>query len=172
MKLVTLFAAAALAAVGADPTALVVDRGLPQANWNNAAGIAERSNVRWTLYEQGFVADEFRLGEPGEKRVVDRIRLWAAPGAKGIDPAALGDFYSKVQLFAGEYSLAEGSWRETMKASPKPIPPPKDCPADVWSAFPHALHGFATITSRVKYLIHKSGRKQFLRLNWQAFPRG
>ena len=41
MKLVTLFAAAALAAVGADPTALVVDRGLPQANWNNAAGIAE-----------------------------------------------------------------------------------------------------------------------------------
>jgi len=101
MKLVPLFAAAALAAVGADPTTLVVDRGLPQANWNNAAGIAERSNVRWTLYEQGFVADEFRLGEPGEKWVVDRIRLWAVPGAKGIDPATLGDFYSKVQLFAG-----------------------------------------------------------------------
>ena len=92
MKLVSLFAAGTLAAVAADPAALVVDRGLPQANWNNAAGVAERSNVRWTLYEQGFVADEFRLGEPGEKWVVDRIRVWAVPGAKGVDPAALGDF--------------------------------------------------------------------------------
>jgi len=101
MKLVSLLAAGTLAAVAADPSALVVDRGLPQANWNNAAGVAERSNVRWTLYEQGFVADEFRLGEPGERWVVDRIRVWAVPGAKGVDPAALGDFYSKVELFVG-----------------------------------------------------------------------
>ena len=28
---------------------LVVDRGLPRANWNNDAGVTARSNVRWTL---------------------------------------------------------------------------------------------------------------------------
>lgn len=117
MKLVSLFAAGTLAAVAADPAALVVDRGLPQANWNNAAGVAERSNVRWTLYEQGFVADEFRLGEPGEKWVVDRIRVWAVPGAKGVDPAALGDFYSRVQLFAGP---AEGDLQAIASADLAP----------------------------------------------------
>ena len=80
-------------------------------------------------------------------------------------------YLTPKKLEAGEYTLAEGSWQESMKASPKPIPPPKNCPADVWSAFPHALHGFANITSRVKYLIHeKSGRKQSLKLNWQPFP--
>ena len=117
MKLVSLFAAGTLAAFSADPSALVVDRGLPQANWNNAAGVAERSNVRWTLYEQGFVADEFRLGEPGEKWVVDKIRVWAVPGAKGVDPAALGDFYSKVQLFVGP---AEGDLKAVASADLAP----------------------------------------------------
>lgn len=101
MKLVTFFAAATMAALAADPSTLVVDRGLPQANWNNAAGVTERSNVRWTLYEQGFVADEIRLGEPGEKWVVDKVRVWTVPGARGIDPATLGDFYSNVRLYLG-----------------------------------------------------------------------
>jgi hypothetical protein len=80
-------------------------------------------------------------------------------------------YLTPKKLETGEYTLAEGSWRETMKVSPQPIPLPKNCPADVWSAFPHALHGFATITSRVKYLIHKSGRKETLRLNWQPLQR-
>lgn len=117
MKLVSLFAAGTMAAFSVDPSALMVDRGLPQANWNNAAGVTERSNVRWTLYEQGFVADEFRLGEPGEKWVVDKVRVWAVPGARGVDPAALGDFYSKVQLFVGP---AEGDLKAIASADLAP----------------------------------------------------
>lgn len=76
-------------------------------------------------------------------------------------------YLTPKKLETGEYTLAEGSWQESMKTNPKPIPPPKHCAADLWSAFPHALHGFATISSRVKYLIHKSGDRNRFRLDWQ-----
>jgi hypothetical protein len=85
----------------ADPQ-LVVDRGLPKANLNNQAGIESRSNVRWTLYEEGFVGDDIVIGQPGENWIVDRIRVWTVPGGDDIgDPDYLSDFYEDVRLYFG-----------------------------------------------------------------------
>lgn len=80
---------------------LVVDRGLPRANWNNDAGVTARANVRWTLYGQGFVGDDFTIGRSGEHWVVDTLRVWVVPGAFESDPATLGDVYQDVRLYVG-----------------------------------------------------------------------
>ncbi|MGA2882101.1 MAG: hypothetical protein ABSG13_24380 [Bryobacteraceae bacterium] len=80
--------------------ALVVDRGLPQANLNNASG-DYRSNVRWSLYESGFLGDDFTVGAVGERWVVDTIRVWTVPGVNATDPEHLGDFYQDVRLYFG-----------------------------------------------------------------------
>jgi hypothetical protein len=80
--------------------ALLVDRGLPQANLNNAAG-DYRSNVRWSLYDSGFLGDDFTVGAVGEHWVIDTVRVWTVPGAKEIDPEHLGDFYQDVRLYFG-----------------------------------------------------------------------
>jgi hypothetical protein len=86
--------------------ALVVDRGLPQANLNNASG-DYRSNVRWSSYESGFLGDDFTVGVPGESWVIDSIRVWTVPGAGKADPDHLGDFYQDIRLYfgGGEESL-------------------------------------------------------------------
>ncbi len=86
-------------AFAADP-ALVVDRGLPQANLNNASGPV-RSNVRWGNHEHGFLGDDFTIGLPGERWVIDSIRTWAVPGTAEIQYPHLGDFYQDVRLHVG-----------------------------------------------------------------------
>lgn len=102
MKLHRLIGAAALlASASFAQDTLVVDRGLPRANWNNDAGVTARANVRWTLYSQGFVGDDFVVGKAGERWVVNTLRVWAVPGAFGEDPAALGDVYQDVRLYVG-----------------------------------------------------------------------
>lgn len=93
-----LFAASAFAQ---EDGTLVVDRGLPRANWNNSAGATARANVRWTLYSDGFAGDDFVIGKPGEKWVVNTLRVWAVPGAFGSDPAFLGDVYQDLRLYVG-----------------------------------------------------------------------
>lgn len=80
---------------------LVVDRGLPKTNWNNDAGETARANVRWTLYSQGFVGDDFVIGQAGERYVVNTLRVWAVPGAFDTDPATLGDVYQDIRLYVG-----------------------------------------------------------------------
>lgn len=90
-----------LPALADDAPQLVFDRGLPTANLNNAGGDSNRSNVRWSLYAQGFVGDDFSIGQPGEKWVIDRIRTWAVPGIAGEDPTALGSYYQDVRLYFG-----------------------------------------------------------------------
>jgi hypothetical protein len=80
--------------------ALVVNRGLPQANLNNVSGAA-RSNVRWASGDTGFMGDHFTIGSPGEQWVIDSIRTWAVPGLSEIDPDHLGDFYEDVRLYFG-----------------------------------------------------------------------
>ncbi len=80
--------------------ALLVDRGLPQANLNNASG-DYRSNIRWSSYEGGFLGDDFTVGALGESFVVDTIRVWAVPGVNAFDPDHLGDFYQDVRLYFG-----------------------------------------------------------------------
>ncbi len=90
----------ALPAFSADP-ALVVDRGLPQANLNNSSGAA-RSNVRWGWNDHGFLGDDFQIGAPGEKWVIDSIRTWAVPGVAGSTLPHLGDYYQDVRLHFGQ----------------------------------------------------------------------
>jgi hypothetical protein len=84
----------------AAPPALVVNRGLPQANLNNASG-DYRSNVRWSLYDSGFLGDDFSVGTVGESWVIDTIRVWTVPGVAETDPEHLGDFYQDVRLYVG-----------------------------------------------------------------------
>ncbi len=89
----------ACTAFAADP-ALVVDRGLPQVNLNTPAGGA-RSNIRWSWYDHGFVGDDFAIGRPGERWVIDAIRTWTVPGDQASDPQRLGDLYQDVRLYFG-----------------------------------------------------------------------
>jgi len=84
----------------AAPPALVVNRGLPQANLNNVSG-DYRSNVRWSLYDSGFLGDDFTVGAAGESWVIDSIRVWTVPGVTETDPEHLGDFYQDVRLYVG-----------------------------------------------------------------------
>lgn len=90
----------ALPAFTAD-SVLVVDRGLPTANLNNASGPA-RSNVRWGWHEHGFLGDDFTIGAPGEHWVIDSIRTWTVPGGAGATLQHLGDFYQDVRLYFGQ----------------------------------------------------------------------
>jgi hypothetical protein len=91
--------ALSLPLLAADPQ-LVVDRGLPQSNLNDASGAA-RSNVRWAIPDDGFLGDDFTIGAPGEKWVIDSIRTWTVPGVRGKDPLHLGDFFQDVRLYFG-----------------------------------------------------------------------
>ena len=86
--------------VFAADTAPVVDRGLPQANLNNASGTT-RSNVRWSRDEDGFIGDDFTIGAVGERWVIDSIRVWTVPGSSHGQPAQLGEFYQDVRLYLG-----------------------------------------------------------------------
>src|SRR5215475_8777700 len=92
-----------LPAVAAEPM-LVVDRGLPQVNLNSAAGPV-RSNVRWSWYGHGFLGDDFTVGQPGERWVIDSIRTWTVPGNAEANLPYLGDFYQDVRLHFGKTDL-------------------------------------------------------------------
>jgi hypothetical protein len=94
-----LCAALASPVFAADP-APAVDRGLAQANLNGAAG-DYRSNVRWSLYDSGFLGDDFSVGAAGESWVIDAIRVWTVPGAASSEAEHLGDFYHDVRLYFG-----------------------------------------------------------------------
>lgn len=99
----------------AEPT-LVVDRGLPQANLNSASG-DYRSNIRWSLYDSGFIGDDFTVGTVGESWAIDTIRLWTVPGVNATDPDHLGDFYQDVRLYVGN---EEGGVTPSMTGLLKP----------------------------------------------------
>jgi hypothetical protein len=82
-------------------SAAVVDRGLPQANLNNASGPV-RSNVRWGWHDHGFLGDDFSIGAAGERWVIDSIRTWAVPGSGEAVYSHLGDFFQDVRLHFGQ----------------------------------------------------------------------
>lgn len=77
-----------------------VDRGLPTANLNLAAG-AERSNVDWADETGGINGDDFTVGQAGETWVIDTVRIWADSGLAGDDAYRLGDTFSDVTLYGG-----------------------------------------------------------------------
>lgn len=90
MTLKTLFIAAALTCgvISASAQTLVVDRGLPTANINNAAG-NNRSNVSWGWYGNDYMsADDFTLGSAGgtDHWEITSIRTWVTIGSGYGDP--------------------------------------------------------------------------------------
>jgi hypothetical protein len=94
--------AAAAPALIAQP-AIVVDRGLPKVNLNNTSGPV-RSNVRWGWHQQGFMGDDFTIGAPGERWVVESIRTWAVPGTREHNFTRLGEAFQDVRLYFGSES--------------------------------------------------------------------
>jgi len=88
---VTVFAAASL----------VVNRGLPTANLNNAAG-ASRSNVAWSFGNDYITGDDFTIGSAGQSWVITKIRTWSINGTP--ETAEMGDRFSSVSLYGGTAS--------------------------------------------------------------------
>jgi hypothetical protein len=84
-------------------SAPVVDRGLPKVNLNNASGPV-RSNVRWGWHQHGFMGDDFTMGVPGERWVIESIRTWAVPGTGARRPGRLGEAFQDVRLYFGSAS--------------------------------------------------------------------
>ena len=103
---------------------LVVDRGLPKINLNNNSGSA-RSNVRWGDTEERFLGDDFTIGAPGERWVIDAIRTWTVPGTAAHHPERLGDAFQDVRLYIGSAKkdltpVAAGAFTEGSDANDNP----------------------------------------------------
>jgi hypothetical protein len=103
---------------------LVVDRGLPKINLNNTSGSA-RSNVRWGDTEERFLGDDFTIGAPGERWVIDAIRTWTVPGTAAHHPERLGDAFQDVRLYVGSAKkdltpVAAGAFTEGSDANDNP----------------------------------------------------
>lgn len=104
----TLGAALLLAAVVIAPAPvsadLVVDRGLPTANYN-ATG-SERSNISWGGYSDTagdfwFTGDTFSVPTgPQCLWTIDTIRIWSPATLVGSE---LGAFYNTITLYGGTY---------------------------------------------------------------------
>jgi hypothetical protein len=77
---------------------IVVDRGLPTSNLNDAAG-ANRSNVTWGYDNEFFSGDNFSLAA-GLWRI-DSLRIWTVDGTPGVSTFHLGQDYSSVALYGG-----------------------------------------------------------------------
>ena len=101
--------ATAFSAGVAAASTMVVDRGLPNQNLNNAAG-GDRSNVAWG--SAGFQApgdivygDSFSLGPTGDAGnpswSVDRLTAWFTAGSDGDTDFEVGSLFSSMSLFLG-----------------------------------------------------------------------
>lgn len=95
-----------LTASAAAQAAMIVDRGLPGSDLNNAAGTS-RSNVSWAFVEKDqFVGDDFTLPGSAPSWRVDTIRTWfvgfdAIHDADLTNDEFLGDWYKDVSLYVG-----------------------------------------------------------------------
>jgi hypothetical protein len=77
---------------------LIVDRGLPDQNLNNAAG-ADRSNISWAFAGDFLAGDDFVLAalDPGQDHWrIDRLTVWVVGGE-----STLGDRFNSISLFLG-----------------------------------------------------------------------
>lgn len=101
-----LLAALLIGVTGNAHAALVVDRGLPNSNINQAAG-DDRSNAAWGFEDDDglaidfLVGDDFNLGS-GNWRI-DRLSLWTLGGE-----ATLGDRFNSISLFLGREAEGDG----------------------------------------------------------------
>lgn len=101
-RIVTAFAAASVLALGSaqgQAGSVLVDRGLPGQNLNNAAG-ADRSNVAWAFNGDFLAGDNFTLDETGDAANplwnIDKLSVWMIGGE-----GTLGDRFSSLSLFLG-----------------------------------------------------------------------
>lgn len=107
--LCAVIAAAALVMSSAAQATLIVDRGLPTANLNNAAG-ANRSNVSWgetNLSLGTFDGDTFTVLGTGTTRV-DTLRLWFVGYGANNDANLTNDTFLGDQSF-GNLSFYVGA---------------------------------------------------------------
>lgn len=86
------------AAVQAAAQVMVVDRGLPVDNLNNAAS-SNRSNVSWSYPPDWVTGDDFTIGTAGDVWIVTKVRGWSTQGAPG--GLELGDRFQSVTLYGG-----------------------------------------------------------------------
>ena len=91
-----------------DDNNILFDRGLPSTNINIEPD-GERSNIRWRAgYDnERFYGDDFVIGNPGERYVIDHIRTWVVLGYRDEGPSApatVGDWFDQIRLLGGEVS--------------------------------------------------------------------
>ena len=84
---------------------LLFDRGLPAENLNIEPD-PQRSNIRWRggVENERFYGDDFILGNPGERYVINHIRTWAVLGYREEgppEPDEVGDWFSQIRLLGG-----------------------------------------------------------------------
>lgn len=93
---------AALSGTAVAVPIVVVDRGLPTANLNDAAG-ANRSNVAWGFgawTPTYYSGDDFMLGTG--TWLIDTIRTWAVIGlTSALSSTIIADRYSSIALYGG-----------------------------------------------------------------------
>lgn len=89
--------AMALVIAGTASAVPIIDRGLPNANLNNAAGGA-RSNVAWGFAGDYLAGDDFVLSGVPKAHAwqIDKVSVWVIGG-----DTTLGDRFSTVSLFLG-----------------------------------------------------------------------
>lgn len=88
----------AFGASGDAHATLIVDRGLPGQNLNDAAG-GDRSNIAWGFTGEFLAGDDFLLRalDPGNRKwQIDRLTVWTT-GAE----ATLGERFGSIKLFLG-----------------------------------------------------------------------
>jgi len=92
-------------------SSLVVDRGLPTTNLNNAAG-SDRSNVAWGFGGDFFSGDTFTLPSTGNPSMpswrVDKLTAWFIADDPG-STAPLSDSVTDISLFLGRNSGPGGT---------------------------------------------------------------
>lgn len=107
VKNLTPIAALALATAFCAPimaAPIVVDRGLPSANLNDAAGL-NRSNVAWGFGDNTpgpayYSGDDFTIGTG--MYLIDTIRTWAVIGrSSALTSTIVADRYSSISLYGG-----------------------------------------------------------------------
>ena len=98
-------------------SSIVVDRGLPNQNFNKDAG-ANRSNIAWAFSNAGFAekwhsGDTFSLpatDDPSRSSWrIDKLRTWFIAGAPEVDADPLQNAFSDISLFLGANSGVGGS---------------------------------------------------------------
>lgn len=107
MRLFTTALVASCLAASLHADNLVVDRGLPATNLNNAAG-TNRSNVAWGLYspDAGLnwaIGDDFTINAAGKFSITD-LRVWIVTS----ETKPISSMWSDLRLFGGPTGPVSG----------------------------------------------------------------